>query len=122
MTENYKGANTLRAGVDVKPLPILSLRAGYGLQGSALRNAQDLYYNSPTVYKTECLSAGVGVQLGRVTLDLAYQNLKYHRTEYLLYYALDTPRGGQSYFDTASPIFKSDLDRSLLVLTMGVKF
>ena len=122
MTENYKGANTLRAGVEVKPLPILSLRAGYGLQGSALRNAQDLYYNSPTVYKTECLSAGVGVQLGRVTLDLAYQNLKYHRTEYLLYYALHTPRGGQSYFDTASPIYKSDLDRSLLVLTMGVKF
>ena len=122
ITENYKGANTLRAGVEVKPLPVLSLRAGYGLAGSALRNAQDLYYNSPTVYKTECLSAGVGVQLGRVSLDLAYQNLKYYRTEYLLYYALHTPRGGQSYFDTASPIYKSDLDRSLVVLTMAFKF
>ena len=122
ITENYKGANTLRAGVEVKPLPVLSLRAGYGLAGSALRNAQDLYYNAPTVYKTECLSAGVGVQLGRVSLDLAYQNLKYYRTEYLLYYALHTPRGGQSYFDTASPIYKSDLDRSLVVLTMAFKF
>ncbi len=112
----------MRAGIEVKPLPILSLRAGYGLQGSALRNAKDLYYNAPTVYRTDCMSAGLGLALGRVSFDFAYQYLKYHRTEYLLYYALDTPRGGQSYFDTASPIFKSDLDRSLLVLTMGVKF
>ena len=122
ITNNYKGSNTLRAGIEVKPLPILSLRVGYGLSGSALRNAQDLYYNSPTVYKTDCLSAGVGFAFGRVSLDFAYQHLKYHRTEYLLYYALHTPRGGQSYFDTASPIYKSDLNRNLLVMTMGIKF
>ena len=118
-TNNYKGANTLRAGIEVKPLPILSLRVGYGLQGSALRNAKDLYYNAPTVYKTDCMSAGLGLAFGRVSFDFAYQYLKYHRTEYLLYYALDTEGG---FFDTASPIYKSDLDRNLLVLTMGVKF
>ncbi len=118
-TNNYKGANTLRAGIEVKPLPILSLRVGYGLQGSALRNAKDLYYNAPTVYKTDCMSAGLGLAFGRVSFDFAYQHLKYHRTEYLLYYALDTEGG---FFDTASPIYKSDLDRNLLVLTMGVKF
>ena len=65
------------------------------------------------------MSAGFGLALGRVSFDFAYQYLKYHRTEYLLYYALDT-KGG--FFDTASPIFKSDLSRNLLVMTMGIKF
>ena len=65
------------------------------------------------------MSAGLGLAFGRVSFDFAYQYLKYHRTEYLLYYALDTEG---EFFDTASPIYKSDLDRNLLVLTMGVKF
>lgn len=119
ITDNYKGANTLRAGVEVKPLPILSLRAGYGVAGSALRNAKDLYYNAPTNYKTECISAGLGLSFGRVTFDVAYQYLKNHRTEYLLYYALEDREG---FFDTASPIYKSDIERNYIVLTMGVKF
>ncbi|MBR4994975.1 MAG: hypothetical protein IKY82_02810 [Alistipes sp.] len=118
-TNNYKGANTLRAGVEFKPIPMLSLRAGYGLAGSALRNANEYYYNAPTNYKTECLSAGLGLSFGRISVDLAYQNVTNYRTEYLLYYAYDAIGG---YFDTASPIYKSDLKRNYFILTTSVKF
>ena len=39
-TANFKGSNTLRLGVEVKPVPMLALRAGYGSAGSMLRNAR----------------------------------------------------------------------------------
>ncbi|MBR2331366.1 MAG: hypothetical protein IKA38_02660, partial [Alistipes sp.] len=57
---NYKGANTLRIGAEIKPLSVVSLRAGYGISDAMLRNDKELYYNTPTTYKTTCISAGLG--------------------------------------------------------------
>ena len=115
---NYKGSNTLRVGAEIKPLPMLALRAGYGIADSSLRNDIDLYYNSPITYKSTCISAGVGVALGSITLDLAYQHIANKQTQYLLHYALeDTGR-----FDSMSPYYSTNLTRDYIILTLGLRF
>ena len=115
---NYKGANTLRIGAEIKPLSVVSLRAGYGISDAMLRNDKELYYNTPTTYKTTCISAGLGFQLGAVSLDLAYQYIKNEQTQYMLFYALDDT----GYFDSASPTYKTDFERNYVTLTIGYKF
>lgn len=117
--DNFKGSNVLRIGAEVKPLPMVALRAGYGIADGMLRNDKSLYYNRPLTYRTECLSAGLGVAFGRTTIDLGYQHLTNKQTDYMLYYALHTPTGT---FDTASPMYRTDLKRDYVILTLGYKF
>ena len=116
---NYKGSNTLRVGAEIKPLPQLALRAGYGIADGALRNDQTLYYNSPTTYRTTCYSAGLGYAIGAVTLDLSYQHIENLQTAYMLYYAMDAQTG---VFDTASPYYRTDFKRNYFTLTIGYRF
>lgn len=116
--DNFKGGNTLRAGVEVKPLPMLAFRVGYGLSDGALRNDRSLYYNRPLAYKKSCYSAGVGFSFGHTTLDVAYQHLVQKNTSYMLYYALDEA----GVFDTASPLYSTDYNRDRVVLTLGYRF
>ena len=116
--DNFQASNTLRAGVEVKPLPVLALRVGYGLSDGALRNDKSLYYNRPLTYKSDCISAGVGFSFGRTTLDLAYQHLQQKQTSYMLYYALDDA----GIFDTASPVYSTDFNRDYVILTLGYRF
>ena len=115
---NYKGSNTLRIGAELKPLPNFALRAGYGIAEGALRKDESLYYNSPITKRTTCYSAGAGFALGAVTIDLAYQHLNNQQTEYLLYYAIDD----LGVFDTASPYYRTDLNRNYFTLSIGCKF
>ena len=116
---NYKGSNTLRVGAEIKPLPQLALRAGYGIADGALRNDQTLYYNSPTTYRTTCYSAGLGYAIGAVTLDLSYQHIENLQTAYMLYYAMDAQTG---VFDTASPYYRTDFKRNYFTITIGYRF
>ena len=118
-TANFKGSNTLRLGVEVKPVPMLALRAGYGSAGSMLRNDKDLYYNSPLTYKSTCYSGGLGLAFGGLNVDLTYQYLENKQTSYMLYYALDSRTGT---FDTASPSYSTDLKRNYVILSVGYKF
>ena len=115
---NYKGGNTLRLGAEIKPLPIIALRVGYGISDSMLRNDQSHYYNSPTAYRTNCYSAGVGFQIGAVSLDLAYQRIENLFSAYMLYYAMED----NGMFDTASPTYRTNFKRDYITLTMGYKF
>jgi hypothetical protein len=115
----FKGSNTLRVGAEVKPLPMLALRAGYGVADGMLRNDKSLYYNRPLTYRTDCISAGVGVAIGRTTFDLGYQHIENKQTDYMLFYALESATGA---FDTASPMYRTDLKRDYVVLTIGYKF
>lgn len=115
---NYKGSNTVRVGAEIKPLPVLALRAGYGFSDGALRNDKSDYYNSPQTYQTTCYSVGAGLALGRTTIDFAYQRLEQKQTEYLLYYALDD----YGVFDTASPYYKTDFNRNYFTLTLSHRF
>ena len=117
--DNFKGSNTLRVGAEVKPLPMLALRAGYGVADGMLRNDKSLYYNRPLPYRTDCISAGVGVAIGRTTFDLGYQHIENKQTDYMLFYALESATGA---FDTASPMYRTDLKRDYVVLTIGYKF
>ena len=116
--DNFKGSSTLRLGAEIKPLPFLAVRAGYGFSGSALRNAYSAYYNRPLAFRTVCYSAGVGFAIGRVTIDLAYQHLVQSHTSYMLYYAMDE----SGVFDTASPYYSSEFKRNNLILTLGYRF
>lgn len=116
--DNFKGSNTLRIGAEVKPLPMLALRAGYGVADGMLRNDRSLYYNRPLNYRTDCYSAGVGVAFGRTTLDLGYQHLQNKQTDYMLYYALDDT----GVFDTASPVYNTSLKRNYVILTLAHRF
>ena len=116
--DNFKGSSTLRLGAEIKPLPFLAVRAGYGFSGSALRNAYSAYYNRPLTYRTVCYSAGVGFAIGRATIDLAYQHLVQSHTSYMLYYAMDE----SGVFDTASPYYSTTHKRNNVILTFGYRF
>lgn len=116
--DNFKGSNTLRIGAEVKPLPMLALRAGYGIADGMLRNDRSLYYNRPLTYRTDCLSAGIGVAFGRTTFDIGYQHLNNKQTDYMLYYALDDA----GIFDTASPVYNTSLKRNYVILTLSHRF
>ena len=116
--DNYKGSNTLRIGAEVKPLPSFALRAGYGVASGALRNDKSWYYNAPQIYKTTCLSAGAGFAVGATTIDLSYQHINNKQTEYMLFYAMDN----NGVFDTASPTYRTDLNRNYFTLTIGYRF
>src|SRR5699024_10291523 len=90
---NFRGTNTVRAGVEVKPLPILALRAGGGYTDSMFKDGS-LYFNAPYTTESYYFSAGVGVSLSRaVTLDVAYQNLTEKQTAYQLFFSLDQQTG-----------------------------
>ena len=115
---NFKGSNVLRIGAEVKPMPKLALRAGYGLNDGALRNAYSSYYNRPLTFRTACYSGGIGYSFGRTTLDLAYQHLVQSQTSYMLYYALED----SGYFDTASPYYSTEFKRNYVILTLGYRF
>lgn len=121
--QNYKGSNTLRVGAELKPLPFLALRAGYGVAEGALREDKSLYYNSPINYRTTCFSLGLGVALGRFTVDFAYQNIKNQQTDYMFYYAENSMASSyHGLFDTASPMFSTELTRNYAILSLGYKF
>lgn len=116
--DNYKGANTVRVGAEVKPLPMLALRLGYGLQASMLRHDKQEYFNRPQAYRTSVVSAGVGFSFGRATLDFAYQNISNKQTGYYLYWADD------AYGDVnaESQRYSTTLRRHYAVMTFGYRF
>lgn len=83
--ETLKGVSTLKLGVEVKPTPELALRIGYnyvspmyqtnGYKDGTLQSYGS-YYASATDYvnwkSTNRLSLGIGYQVGKLNLDLAY--------------------------------------------------
>ena len=118
MKENYKGANTLRAGVELKPVPFISLRAGYGLSAGMLRHDKAEYTSRPQNYRTEAITAGVGFSFGRTTLDFAYQNIQNKLTSYYLYWATDD----LGDFMAVSPQYTTNFSRNYAVVTLGYRF
>lgn len=82
ITNLYRPANNFKAGVEIKPIPEIALRAGYSYYGSPLSSAPNNSDQSMrfTVTTSDSFSAGVGFRLGRrSTLDIAYI---YSRTNY----------------------------------------
>lgn len=117
--QNFCATNSLRAGIEVKPLPILALRLGCGFTGSMLRDREQ-FINNPVTYKSYYISAGVGVNLGRnTTLDLAYQHVTQKQTDYQLFFSYDSdtkkPKTYSGFYDTS-------LTRHYIAMTLGFRF
>ncbi|MCH5331707.1 MAG: outer membrane protein transport protein [Alistipes sp.] len=121
--ENFKGANTLRIGAELKLGYAVSLRAGYGVTGSMLRNHK-LIYSSPVTYRTQYCSAGLGFLLGRsFYIDLAYQYLTQKQTTAKLFYATDmVGESDGTWLDDYSGDYTTKLHRHNIVMTLGLRF
>ena len=114
--QNFKGSNIVRVGAEFKPLPALSLRAGFGFSDSMVRD-DEFPPASPVIKQTTYYGAGVGFVLARgVLLDLAYQYMSSKTTDYHLFYAED--KAGY----TESAVYSTDINRHNVALTLGFRF
>ena len=114
--QNFKASNIVRVGAEFKPLPVLSLRAGFGYRGSMIRD-DEFPPASPVIKQTTYYGAGVGFVLSRgVLLDLAYQYVSSKLSDYYLFYAEDKV----GY--TESALYSTDINRHNVALTLGFRF
>lgn len=119
---NFKGSNTIRIGAEFKPLPMLSLRAGFGYSGSWLKD-KDMVLSSPIAKQITYYGAGVGVALSRsVTFDVAYSYQRNKQTDYLLYYADQVDPNGEVLGSDSSDMYRTDYVRHAVALTLGFRF
>ena len=115
----FQGTNTLRAGIEIKPLPVMALRVGGGFTGSMFKNRND-YYDMPLAYRTSYVAAGIGFNLSRsISLDMAYQYIADKQTPYQLFYSLDRDTG--TYYDSTG-LFDTKSTRHNAVLSLAFHF
>lgn len=113
---NFKGANTLRAGLEFRPLPTLAFRAGYAHYGTMMRDTEAIFDN-PIESTTSSASVGVGFNFGRCALDLTYV---YQNTE-LSTYDLFYYQNASGSFTSASGELTGNLHRHQAMLSFSVK-
>lgn len=115
---DLKGVHTIRAGVEAKPLPWLSLRVGGGYSSKVLNDNYDFVALSEPMANTSWYaSAGVGFRLSEVTsIDLSYQ---YRKTQYTDYYSFYTNLNGTP---NASPLYGLDMLKHNVALTFAFRF
>ena len=123
----FKGSNTLRAGIEVKPAPRMALRAGYGFSGSMLSGSRedDVLYMTPVVSRTSLWTVGAGFALTpHTSLDVAYQNVTSRSTDYSLFYALAYDQSGNVDLSASdySGIFNTRFTRHNIAMTLTIKF
>lgn len=125
---SLKGTHTVRAGVEAKPLPWLSLRVGGGYRSNVLNKNYDFVaFSEPVADTMWYASAGVGFRLNRaISIDLAYQ---YRNTRYSDYYSfytkLDEDPNASQLLDenpNASPSYGLDLINHNIALTFAFRF
>ena len=119
MKENFRGANTLRVGAELRLLPFIDLRAGYIYSDGGLRN-NNLIYTHPLTTSESYITGGIGFKFNNmVYLDLAYQYNSVERTAYQSFYATDI--NNQASNIESLPVTTSSF-RHLAMLTLGVRF
>lgn len=115
----FRGSNTVKAGVEYKPIPFIALRAGYGYSGSMVRDTATVY-SSPIVYSTQYASAGLGFVLSNVFyIDLAYRYVAQKQTTGALFYAVSTDG---SAGDEWSGDYRTRIERNEIIMTLGFRF
>ena len=116
--DNLKGVHTIRAGVEAKPMPWLSLRVGGGYKTNVLRNNYDFVaFSEPIAGNMWYASAGVGLRLSKVTsIDLAYQ---YRNSRYSDYYSFYTKLSDVA---NASPLYGLDILNHNVAVTFAFRF
>lgn len=120
---NFRGTNTVRGGIEVRPLPTFALRAGGGYTDSMLADkdfyVDDPYACQPTTVGSWYLSAGAGMNLSRTaTLDIAYQ----YKTDRLSHYQLFFSRSEGGDFKTYSGRYDTHLTHHFVTMTLAFRF
>lgn len=116
---NFCATNSVRGGIEVKPLPMLALRVGGGYTSSMLKDPS-IYINAPVATDSHYFTAGLGFTLSRSTvLDIAYQNATYNNSAYQLFFSLDENTGE---FKTYSGLYDTKYTRHYISLTLGFRF
>ena len=116
LRSNFKGASTLRAGVEVRPISMLSLRGGLAYYGTMMRDKNAIFDN-PIESSTMSASLGLGFNFGRCVLDLAYVFQNTNLSTYDLFYY----QNASGSFTSASGELTGRLRRHQAVLTFSVK-
>ena len=116
---NFCATNAVRAGLELKPLPVLALRVGGGYTSSMLKD-KSLYFNRPVATESHYLTAGIGFTLSRTTvLDLAYQYAVDSYSKYQLFFSMDADAGQPV---TWSGFYDTSITRHYIALTLGFRF
>lgn len=102
---NYKEAVNFRIGAEYKVDNAVSLRAGYGKNGTPLKNDKDSYF------ATDFYSAGLGYRVGNYYVDLAYQRVE-NNVDLDSYYLNNEQE----------PVANIKTGRNNVFLTFGVRF
>ncbi len=113
---NFKAANTVRAGLEVRPAPMIAFRAGCSYYGSMLKD-NDMVFDNPVRYQTASASVGVGFNFGSCVLDFAYvyQNTKLSTYD-LFYY-----QNAAGNFTSESGQLTGKLNQHQAILSFGIK-
>ena len=116
--DSLKGVHTLRAGIEAKPAPWVSLRVGGGFKSKVLNENYDFVsFSEPVENSMWYASAGLGFRLGKVTsIDVAYQ---YRKARYSDYYSFHTQLGATP---NASPLYGLDLLNHNVAMTFAFRF
>ena len=121
--DQFKGANTFRAGGEFRITPQFSLRAGYAYMDTPLQDNTRVY-DMPFGYKTYNISGGLGYRFNStISLDLSYVYMNTTYTMYDLYYY-------DGYFNDGNPVdpaimmggIDRKLDRHNVTLSLGIHF
>ena len=116
---NFCATNNVRVGVEIRPLPIFALRAGYGYSSSMLKD-ESLAYEVPQATDSSYFSIGAGVSLSRtVSLDVAYQHLTDHQSRYRLFYSYDN---NTEAFASTTDLYDTSFTRHFVSLSLGIHF
>ena len=122
--QNFQATNTLRAGVEIRPLPILAVRLGGGYTDSMLQDrmqyADQLNGGMPVTWESYYVSAGLGISLSRsVSLDVAYQNVTDKLSRYRLFFSQDYDTGDVMTWTGA---YDTSLTQHYISMTLNFRF
>ena len=117
--ENFCATNSIRAGIEFKPMPVFALRVGGGYTSSMLRD-ESLAYEFPQSTDSYYITAGLGANLSKnIVFDLAYQYLSQQQSQYRLFYSYDQAAGA---FIASSDLYNTSLTRHFISMTIGFRF
>lgn len=102
---NYKETVNYRIGAEYKLDNAFSLRAGYGNNGSALKNDKDNYFAS------KIYTGGLGYRINNYYFDLAYQRVENN-----------VDLSGYYLNNESEPVANIKVARNNVFLTFGVRF
>lgn len=120
----FQATNTLRAGVEVKPLPFLAVRLGGGYTGSMLKDrtryANQVNGGMPVTCESRYVSAGLGLIFSRsVSLDIAYQNVADKLSSYRLFFSRDYNTGDMQTWTGA---YDTSITQHYISMTLNFRF